>query len=245
MKRAITLAVNRSAIVDDIYQGFATEADQPLPPDVLGHNDDLEPYPHDPEEAQSLLEEAGATDLSFELATFSNPRGYNPSPLQTANQIQSDLQEIGVSVEINQFSTFSSYIEYTYGGRHDACLLGWYTDNADPDNFLYVLLHPGVDASELSADQQHIAWEDKANASNVAAWVNKDYVELVDEGQTTYDEGSRRDIYLEASQIAHDDAPWMFIDYAELIRGVHQSVNADSYTVSSVGGPYLELVEMN
>ncbi|SEW13660.1 ABC transporter substrate-binding protein [Halobacterium jilantaiense] len=245
VKRAITLAVNRSAIVDDIYQGFATEADQPLPPDVLGHNDDLEPYPHDPEEAQSLLEEAGATDLSFELATFSNPRGYNPSPLQTANQIKSDLQEIGVSVEINQFSTFSSYIEYTYGGRHDACLLGWYTDNADPDNFLYVLLHPGVDASELSADQQHIPWDDKANASNVAAWVNKDYVELVDEGQTTYDEGSRRDLYLEASQIAHDDAPWMFIDYAELIRGVHQSVNADSYTVSSVGGPYLELVEMN
>ena len=75
--------------------------------------------------------------------------------------------------------------------------------------------------------------------------MNKDYVELVDEGQTTYDEGSRRDIYLEASQIAHDDAPWMFIDYAELIRGVHESVNLDSYTVSSVGGPYLELVEMN
>jgi len=245
VKRAITMAVNRSAIVDDIYQGFATEADQPLPPDVLGHNDDLEPYPHDPDQAQSLLEEAGASDLSFELATFSNPRGYNPSPLQTANQIKSDLESIGVSVEINQFSTFSSYIDYTYGGRHDACLLGWYTDNADPDNFLYVLLHPGVDASELSADQQHIAWEDKGNASNVAAWVNKDYVELVDDGQTTYDEGSRRDIYLEASQIAHDDAPWMFIDYAELIRGIHQSVNADTYTVSSVGGPYLELVELN
>jgi len=245
VKRAITLAVNRSQIVDSIYQGFAAEADQPLPPDVLGHNDDLEPYPHDPEEAQSLLDEAGATDLSFELATFSNPRGYNPSPIQTANQIQSDLEDIGVDVEINQFSTFSSYIDYTYGGRHDACLLGWYTDNADPDNFLYVLLHPGVEASELSDDQQYISFDDKNNASNVAAWVNKDYVELVDEGQTTYDEGSREEIYLEASEIAHEEAPWMFIDYAELIRGVHESVNADTYTVSSVGQPYLELVELN
>jgi len=245
VKRAITLAVNRSAIVDDIYQGFATEADQPLPPDVLGHNDDLEPYPHDPDQAESLLEEAGVTDLSFELATFSNPRGYNPSPIQTANQIQSDLSDIGVDVEVNNFSTFGSYIDYTYGGKHDACLLGWYTDNADPDNFMYVLLHPGVEASELSDDQQHIAWDEKGNASNVSAWVNKEYVELVDEGQTTYDTGDREEIYLEASQIAHDDAPWMFIDYAELIRGIHESVNGDSYTVSSVGGPYLELVELN
>jgi peptide/nickel transport system substrate-binding protein len=245
VKRAVTLAVNRSAIVDDIYQGFATEADQPLPPDVLGHNEDLEPYPHDPEQAESLLEEAGATDLSFELATFSNPRGYNPSPIQTANQIASDLDAIGVDVEINQFSTFGSYIDYTYGGRHDACLLGWYTDNADPDNFLYVLLHPGTEVDAVPDGQSYIPWEDKANASNVSAWVNKDYMELVDEGQTTYDDDSRRDIYLEASQIAHDDAPWMFIDYAELIRGVHESVNEDSYTVSSVGGPYLELVEMS
>jgi len=245
VRRAISLAVDTEAIVDSIYQGFAVQADQPLPPDVIGHNDDLEPYAHDPEQAQTLLEEAGETDLSFELATFSNPRGYNPSPLETANQIKSDLEDIGLTVEINQFSAFGPYITYTYTGKHDACLLGWYTDNADPDNFLYVLLHPGVPIDDVPSGQSHVAWDAKGNANNITSWANTEYMGYVNDGQTTYEQSERETIYQEASRIAHEQAPWVFIDYAELIRGIHESVNADSYTVSSVGGPYLELVELN
>jgi len=80
VRQAVSHAINTEAIVNQIYAGFATEASQPLPPNVLGHNDDIEPYPYDPEQAQSLLEEAGYGDgFSFELATFQNPRGYNPA----------------------------------------------------------------------------------------------------------------------------------------------------------------------
>ena len=245
VRRAISYAVDTKAIVDSIYQGFATQADQPVPPDVLGHNDDLSPYAQDTEQAQSLLEEAGESDLEFELATFSNPRGYNPSPIQTANQIRSDLEEIGVTVNINQFSSFGPYIDYTYAGKHDAALLGWYTDNADPDNFLYVLLHPGVSVDDVPSGQNYVDWGTKANASNISAWANTDFMELVNQGQTTYDTAERESLYTEATKLAHDQAPWVFIDYAELVRGVHQSVQSDSFTVSSVGGPYLELVSLN
>ncbi len=245
VRRAISYAVDTDAIVNSIYQGFAKNADQALPPDVLGHNEDLSPYPHDPEKAQTLLEEAGHSDLSFELATFSNPRGYNPSPVATANQIRSNLEDIGLTVEVNQFSSFGPYIEYTYGGKHDAALLGWYTDNADPDNFLYVLLHPGVSADQIPDGQSYVDWKDKGNASNISAWANTDYMELVEEGQTTYDEAKRKEVYLEAAKMTHEQAPWVFIDYAQLTRGIHKSVDADSYTVSSVGGPYLELVKLN
>ena len=244
VRRAVSYAVDTKAIVDSIYQGQAAQADQPLPPDVLGHSDDLDPYEKDAEKAQTLLEEAGETDLEFELATFSNPRAYNPSPIQTANQIRSDLEDIGVTVEINQFSSFGPYIDYTYGGKHDAALLGWYTDNADPDNFLYVLLHPGIDVEDVPNGQGHVDWSNKGNASNISAWANTDFMELVDEGQTEYDNAAREELYTEATTIAHDQAPWVYIDYAQLIRGIHESVNADSYTVSSVGQPYLELVEL-
>ncbi|MFB6072528.1 MAG: ABC transporter substrate-binding protein [Halobacterium sp.] len=244
VRRAISYAIDTQAIVESIYQGFASMADQPLPPDVLGHNDELSPYPHDPTKAQELLQEAGEEDLEFELATFSNPRGYNPSPIQTANQIRSDLESIGVTVNLNQFSSFGPYITYTYGGKHDAALLGWYTDNADPDNFLYVLLHPGVSVDEVPAGQSYVDWETKQNASNISAWANTEYMKLVNEGQTTYETSKRRTIYKEATKMAHDQAPWVFIDYAKLVRGVHQSVQSDSFTVSSVGGPYLELVKL-
>jgi peptide/nickel transport system substrate-binding protein len=245
VRRAVSLAVDTEAVLEDIYQGFAVQSSQPLPEGVMGRNNDLDPYPNDKEQAQSLLEDAGASDLSFELATFSNPRGYNPSPIQTANQFKSDLEEIGMSVEINQFSTFSSYLEYTSAGKHDACFLGWYTDNADPDNFMYVLLDPKVDMDAVPDGQDWVSFDTEGYSTlNVGAWANTDYMQLVRDAQTSYDEATRKEKYQEASKIAHDEAPWVFIDYAKTLRGIHQSVVSDSYTVSSVGGPFLNRVEL-
>ncbi|MFC7044393.1 ABC transporter substrate-binding protein [Halobacteriaceae archaeon GCM10025711] len=247
VRQAVSYAVNTKAIVDQIYQGFAKQADQPLPPDVLGYNDSLSPYETDKEKAQSLLEEAGYGDgFEFELATFSNPRGYNPSPVETANQVKSDLEEIGLTVTINQFSTFTSYLDYTDAGKHDACFLGWYTDNSDPDNFLYVLLDPQVEMDAVPDGQDWVSFDTEGyNTLNVAAWANADFMELVREGQQTYDEAKRKELYTEANQIAHDEAPWVFIDYAETLRGVNEAVDQESYTVSSVGGPFLNTVKLN
>ena len=246
VRQAISLAVDTGAIVDQIYQGFATQADQPLPPDVFGHNDDLEPYETDKETAQSMLDEAGAADLEFELATFSNPRGYNPSPIETANQVKSDLEEIGLTVNINQFSTFSSYLEYTDAGNHDACFLGWYTDNADPDNFLYVLLDPKVSMDAVPDGQDWVSRDTEGYSTlNAAGWANTEYMQTVREAQSTYDRETREELYTEANRIAHEEAPWIFLDYAQTLRGINEAVVEDSYTVSSVGGPYLETVELD
>ena len=245
VRQAVSYAVNTQAIVDQIYQGFAAEADQPLPPDVAGHNEDLSPYETDKEEAQALLEEAGVEPFEFELATFSNPRGYNPSPIQTANQVKSDLEEIGFTVNVNQFSTFSSYLDYTDQGKHDACFLGWYTDNADPDNFLYVLLDPKVPMDAVPDGQDWVSRDTEGYSTlNAAGWANTEYMQTVRDAQATYDTGKRKELYKEASQIAHEEAPWVFLDYAQTLRGIHSSVKQDSYTVSSVGGPYLESVEI-
>jgi len=245
VRRAISLAVNTEAIVNDIYQGFAVQTGQPLPEGVMGRNSGVEPYPTDKEKAQSMLEEAGKTDISFELATFSNPRGYNPSPIQTANQVKSDLEEIGLSVEINQFSTFSSYLDYTSAGKHDACFLGWYTDNADPDNFLYVLLDSKVDMSAVPDGQDWVSFDTEGYSTlNVAGWANTEYMQLVRDAQSTYDEATRKEKYQQASKLAHDEAPWIFVDHAKTLRAVNEAVASDSFTVSSVGGPYLELVEL-
>ena len=103
VRQAVSYAINTEAIVNQIYEGLAVQASQPLPPNLLGYNEDIDPYPYDLEQAQTLLEEAGYGDgFSFELATFQNPRTYNPSPLQTAETVASNLSEVGIEVEINQ-----------------------------------------------------------------------------------------------------------------------------------------------
>jgi len=240
VRRAISYAIDTQAVVENIYSGIATEADQPIPPALFGHNDDISPYEYDPEQAQSLLDEAGYGDgFSFSLTTFQNPRGYNPAPLPTAETIRSNLSEVGIEVSIDD-RQFSDYLTYTSQGNHDATLAGWYTDNADPDNFCYVLLHPQTDVPE---GQDWVDWGTEGfNTSNNAAWANSEYMTVVEEAQRTTNQEDRAELYREAAQIAHDEAPWVFIDYADEVRGVSNSVSG--YTVAAIGGPYLEAVEL-
>jgi peptide/nickel transport system substrate-binding protein len=246
VRLAVSHAVNTEVIVNDIYQGFAAQSDQPTPPDVLGHNDDLEPYPTDKEQAEELLAEAGYEDgFEMELATFSNPRGYNPSPIQTANQVKSDLEDVGITVNINQFESFTPYLKYTSDGKHDACFLGWYTDNADPDNFLYVLCDPKVDIEDVPAGQDWVSFDTEGYSTlNVSGWANTEFMEMVRNAQKTYENSAREATYEEANKLVHDEAPWVFIDYAETLRAINEAVVSDSYTISSVGGPYLNTVEI-
>ncbi|TKX73401.1 ABC transporter substrate-binding protein [Halorubrum sp. GN11_10-6_MGM] len=240
VRRAISYAIDTQAIVENIYSGIATQADQPIPPALFGHNDDISPYEYDPEQAQSLLEEAGYGDgFSFSLTTFQNPRGYNPAPLPTAETIRSNLAEVGIEVSIDD-RQFSDYLTYTSQGSHDATLAGWYTDNADPDNFCYVLMHPQTDVPE---GQDWVSWDTEGfNTSNNAAWANSEYMSVVEEAQRTTNQEERAELYREAAQIAHDEAPWVFIDYADEVRGVSNRVS--NYTVAAIGGPFLEAVEL-
>jgi peptide/nickel transport system substrate-binding protein len=243
VRQAISYAVDTQAIVNTIFQGIAEQASQPIPPSVMGYNENLDPYPHDPDQAQSLLEEAGYGDgFEFELATFKNPRTYNPSPVQAAETVASNLSEVGVDVSINQ-QPFNPFLEYTSAGKHDACFLGWMTDNADPDNFYYALLHPQVSEDKLTEGQDWVSWDTEGfNTLNVAAWANREFMQLAEEGQSTLDRNQRAEIYKQAGAITREEAPWVFIDHAQELRGVSNRV--EGFQIAPISGPLLNLVSL-
>ncbi len=240
VRQAISYAINTKVIVENIFSGFAVQASQPIPSNMMGYNKDLDPYPHDVEKAKTLLKEAGHGDgISFELATFKNPRSYNPSPLRAAQQVRSDLSNVGIEIEINQMS-FDPFLNYTDSGKHDACFLGWMSDNADPDNFYYSLLHPGV---ESPAGQDWVSFDTEGyNTLSVSGWANKEYMKTVEDAQKMLKESERKSLYQKAAKIAHDEAPWVFLDHAKELRGVSNAVSG--YVPSAIGGPYLNLVSV-
>jgi peptide/nickel transport system substrate-binding protein len=245
VRQAVSHAIDTQAIVENIFQGIAVQASQPIPEQVLGYNGDLDPYPHDPEQAVQLLEDAGYGDgFEFELATFQNPRTYNPSPIQAAQTVKSNIEslDVDISVDINQ-QPFNPFLDYTSQGRHDATFLGWMTDNADPDNFYYALLHPGIDVEDVPEGQDWVSFDTEGfNTSNRAAWANTEFMEIVEEGQSTLDESERDELYQQAGQIAHDEAPWVFIDHAKELRGVANRVQG--FQIAPISGPLLNLVSL-
>ncbi|MCO8246878.1 MULTISPECIES: ABC transporter substrate-binding protein [unclassified Haladaptatus] len=244
VRQAISYAINTKAIVNTIFDGIAKEANQPIPESVMGYNDSISPYEHNPEKAKKLLKEAGYGDgFSFELATFKNPRTYNPSPIQAAQTVKSNLHQVGIEVTIHQ-QAFDPFLDYTSSGKHDACFLGWMTDNADPDNFYYALLHPGVSIDKVPKGQDWVSFDaENFNTLNVAGWANTDFMKLVEDAQVTYDNATRKKKYKKAGKLAHDEAPWVFMDHAKDLRGVHNRVSG--FELAPISGPFLRLVKLN
>ena len=97
VRRALTMAVNRQAIVDAIMGGKTIVASQPAARDWFGYNPNVSPLPYDPEQARALLREAGfEKGLAFEMEFPSGAVMY-PDVFQT---VAADLARIGVNMTV-------------------------------------------------------------------------------------------------------------------------------------------------
>ncbi|HEX2660749.1 MAG TPA: ABC transporter substrate-binding protein, partial [Polyangia bacterium] len=142
MRRAVAHAIRRDAIVRFVYQGLATAAVGPLPPNVWGARQDLVSFTYDPERARALFAEAGfsgAASRPLKLYVPSVARQYVPSPERVAAVIRSCLEEVGFPVEIVAREP-AELQRALWAGEHDLALTGWSGTNGDPDDFLYNLL---------------------------------------------------------------------------------------------------------
>ncbi|UPW02142.1 ABC transporter substrate-binding protein [Halorussus gelatinilyticus] len=243
VRQAISYAIDTKSLVNTIFKGIASQASQPIPESVMGYNPDLDPYGYKPDKAKKMLKEAGYDGLSFELSIMKNPRPYLPSPRQAAQLIKSNLGDVGVTVELNTMP-WKAYLTYTENYKHDACFLGWMTDNGDPDNFYYALLHPGIsrDAVPEGQDWADPSKHDNFNTLDVAAWANTEFMKLTEEAQTSYKTSERKPKYQQAGKIFHEEQPWVALDHTKTMRGVAKRVSG--FEIAPIGGPFLKQVSL-
>lgn len=108
VRQALTMAIDRQAIIDTLYYGYASPSHSPLASDIWAHNKDLEPWPYDPTRAKKLLAEAGWNDsdgdgtldkdgqaFRFELVTNSE----NQVRRDIVVMVQQMLGQVGLQVE--------------------------------------------------------------------------------------------------------------------------------------------------
>ncbi len=94
VRQAFAYAIDRQAIADKIYFGYATPAGGVYNPAMVGHNPDLKPYPYDPAKARRLLTEAGFGN-GFDIEYWTGTGD------QTLVQgFQGLLKEVGINVKI-------------------------------------------------------------------------------------------------------------------------------------------------
>ena len=125
VRMALTMAIDRDAIIDAVYQGAGTKAKNPIPPTMWSYDDAVKAIPYDVDGAKKLMAEAGHADgFSTDIWAMPVQRPYNPNGRRMAEMIQADWAKIGVKAEIVSYE-WGEYLKRTAAGEHQTFLLGW------------------------------------------------------------------------------------------------------------------------
>jgi peptide/nickel transport system substrate-binding protein len=205
VRRAVSLAIDRRRLVDALFYGAGVPAVHPMPPGTPGY-DASTPLPAaDPAKAKALLAEAGYRDgFDTDLFAMPNPRPYFPAPLKTAEVLKADLAAVGIRAKIETPGDFSLYREALSNGRHSMGMLGWTTDNGDPDNFLFTFF------AEENAKKG-------PGALNISFWVDPAMQDLLRRGQDEIDPAKRAAVYRDALARVADQVPMVPVAHAEAV----------------------------
>ena len=192
VRQAINHAIDPRPIAESLCEGQAEVAQSTLPRGSFGANSDVTRYPHDLDLARDLLAQAGYPD-GFKTTLWYPPgaRPYLPVPDKIAQVLQADLAKIGIEATLITYEWGTFLAKIREKGEHDLLLLGWQSDNGDPDNTLYTLF-------------------DKSSATssgfNLSRYRGDEVHDLLVQGRSTSDLTTRESIYQEVEQILHDEA---------------------------------------
>ncbi len=129
VRRALSLALDRAAIVSRVMEGAATATVQVMPPGAIGYVADL-PVPRaDPDTARSLLAEAGYPN-GFRL-TVHGPNDRYPNDARIVQAVSQMWTRIGIRTQVD-VSPYASFIARASRQEFSAFLVSWGSSTGEP-----------------------------------------------------------------------------------------------------------------
>jgi cationic peptide transport system substrate-binding protein len=200
VRQALAHAVDKKNILKVVYNNTAEAATGVLPPASWAYSPSVTANEFDPKKARALLKQAGVNNLSIDLWAMPVARVYNPNALKTAELIQADLADIGVTVNIISYD-WSVFTQKLAVADYDSVLIGWSADNSDPDNFFTPLLSCAAYASN----------------NNRSRWCLPAFDDLLAKAQATTDKEQRKALYQAAEAIIAAQVPMVNIAHAQKV----------------------------
>jgi dipeptide transport system substrate-binding protein len=217
VRQAFNMAIDKAAIIKEVYNGAGQAAKNFIPPTIWSYNDKVKDDPYDPEKAKAMLKAAGvATPLDIDLWYMPVQRPYNPNAKRIAEMMQSDLAKLGVNAKLVTYE-WGEYRKRAQNGEHMTAQLGWTGDNGDPDNFFFLR---GCAAA-------------RDGGQNITRWCNKDFDDRFVKAQQTTDVKTRTKLYEEMQVIEKEDAPDFPIAHSIVYEA--ERANVVGYKVSPLG----------
>jgi dipeptide transport system substrate-binding protein len=223
VRQAVSMAIDKAAILKAVYQGAGQPAKNLIPPTMWGYNDKIKDYPYDPAAAKKLLAEAGlAGGFDTDLWAMPVTRPYNPDAKRVGELMQSDLAKVGIRAKIVSYE-WGDYRKRVRAGEHQMAQLGWTGDNGDPDNFFVPLA-----SCAAQGGSPH--------------WCNKEYDDLITKAAKITNQGERAKLYEQAQVVMHREAPFFFIAHSVVFLPIR--ANVTGYKMSPFGGHRFDFVDL-
>jgi peptide/nickel transport system substrate-binding protein len=189
VRKAISKAINRNAIVDKVMEGEAVAAGQLLADGMFGTTRNLKVEPYDIAGAKKLLAEAGYPD-GFGL-TIHSPNNRYVNDAKVAQAVAQMLTRVGIATKVEAMPS-ATYFPQATELKFSFMLLGWSSGTGEASSSLKALL------ATYNRDKGF-------GTANRGRYSNSRVDALLEQALATVDDPKREALLQRATEIAIDD----------------------------------------
>jgi peptide/nickel transport system substrate-binding protein len=227
VRRAISMAIDRDAIVSRVMEGQAIKAGQLLPEGFFGVSSKLKPVGFDPNGAKKLLAEAGVPN-GFRM-TIHSPNDRYPNDAKIAEAVGQMLSRIGIDTQVvtmtqGVFFRDASTGSPDKGPKFSFILVGWGSGTGEASSPLKSLL------ATFDRDKG-------MGASNRGRYSNPQVDKLINDALATNEDAKRAELLARATELAIEEVGIIPLHYQvntwALRRGFGYKARTDEYTLAT------------
>jgi peptide/nickel transport system substrate-binding protein len=221
VRQALTYAVDRQVIIDQVLLGTGRSMATNLPVESWAHNPAVKPLEFNPEKAKELLDVAGwkpgpggarskdGNELKFILLTSSG----NKIREAIVTITQQQLKDVGVATEL-QFQDFASMLNRVNKLDYDLFVSG-FVQGADPDG-TYDLWHSSRIPDPATGKE----------GFNRVGFSRPELDQLLEQARSLpgCDQAKRKELYARAQEIIAEGAPWNFLHQPQTQVAVNKRI---------------------
>lgn len=225
VRRALSIGVDRQAIVERVLEGAGTPAGHMAVPGQPGASKTLRPAPYDPERARALLTEAGYPN-GFRMAIHGTSDRY-PSGDKVVQVLAQYYSRLGVDVSV-QLVPNAAFFPQASRREYSFFFLGYGSD--DPSVYLRTVLH--------SYDRER-----GLGSSNRGRYANPRVDELIRTSLVEMDDERRERLMAEAFDIAEGEDVAVISLYYPTYDYVLRRDRVAAYAVHTLGNTWAMLAK--
>jgi peptide/nickel transport system substrate-binding protein len=211
VRRALLLALDRQALIDEALNGQGIVASGPIRPWSWAYDPELPPAEHDPAQAETLLAEAnwldtdsdGIRDKNGHPLQFTLLTGEDPAFTRLGHAMAEQWAQYGIRVQVEPLG---ASLSDRLRSRDFQAVLVELLLSGDPDP--YPLWHQ----TQIEGGQ------------NYGGWDNREASEALEQARYVTDRDQRKAYYVQFQRIYAEETPALIIAYPTYTYAVDQSV---------------------